>query len=110
MCAITRPWSSVLIGACRPLPKGNSIRLFAQISFAKGGETSQSAKKVGRRCVVGTPDQSKTRSDTQWSRAALLFELRRAEICDMLTIAATPASFAAWAKKALAWTMPGLIG
>ena len=59
---------------------------------------SQSAKKVGRECVVATSDQSKTRSETQWSWAAWLVDSRRAEICDMLTIAVTLASFAAWAK------------
>ena len=95
---MTRPWSSLAMGACRPFAKGNSIFFFAQISLAKCGYTSHSAKKVGRRCVVGTPDQSKTRSETQWSCAAWLADSRRAEICDMLTIAVTPASFAAWAK------------
>ena len=39
---------------------------------------------------MSTPDQSKTRSETQWSCAAWLFGSLRAEICDMLTIAVTP--------------------
>ena len=55
-------------------------------------------KEGRRRCVVATPDQSKTRSETQWSCAAWLVDSRRAEIWDMLTIAVTPASFAACAK------------
>jgi hypothetical protein len=53
------------MGAWRPFAKGNSILFFAQISLAKCGYISHSAKKVGRRCVVGTPDQSKIRSETQ---------------------------------------------
>jgi hypothetical protein len=59
---------------------------------------SHSAKNVGRRCVTAIPDQSKTHSATQWSRAAWLRASSRAEICDMFTTASTPASLAAWAK------------
>src|SRR2546428_14114474 len=35
MCAITRPWSSVLIGACRPLPKGKLNSLVRPNLFRK---------------------------------------------------------------------------
>jgi hypothetical protein len=52
-------------GRVAAVSEGNSILFFAQISLAKCGYTSHSAKKVGRRCVVGTPDQSKIRSETQ---------------------------------------------
>jgi len=54
--------------------------------------------------------QSNTRSATQWSRAAWLLASSRAEICDMFTSASTPASFAAWAKYAVPWMIPGRIG
>ena len=49
-----------------------------------------------------SPDQSKTRSESQWSVAAWLLASSRADFCDMLTMPSTPASFAAWAKYAVA--------
>jgi hypothetical protein len=60
--------------------------------------SSHCEKNVGRRCVVATPDQSKTRSAIQWSRAAWLLESSRAEIYDMFTMMPRPARLAASAK------------
>ena len=44
----------------------------------------------------------KNSTANQWSHIAWLFASSRAEICDMFTTHSTPASFAAWAKKAVA--------
>ena len=56
------------------------------------------------------PDQSKIRSAIQWFRAAWLFATRRAEICEMLRMNSTPASFAAAAKYAVASIRRGATG
>ena len=70
----------------------------------------KNVKKVGRRWVVTSALRSSSRSASQWWRAALLVASRRAEICDMLTTACTPASLAACTKFAVASTKPGATG
>ena len=74
---MTRPWSSAAIGAWRPSANGKSSEPFFT-SNAGNGYSSHSAKNVGRRWVVGTPDQSNTCSAIQWSRDAWLFASRLA--------------------------------
>ena len=49
-----------------------------------------------------SPDQSKSRSESQWSGVAWLLASSLADFCNMLTMPSTPASFAARAKYAVA--------
>ena len=47
---------------------------------------------VGIQALLGTPDQSKTRSESQCCCAALLFAFSRADFWDMFTMNSTPDS------------------
>ncbi len=60
--------------------------------------------------MTGRPDQLRACSAIQVSWQDQLVDVRLAERCERLTIADTPASFAACANVTLASTTPGATG
>jgi hypothetical protein len=107
IAAMSRAWSSAAMGAWRPLPNGVLMTLRSAMEPVMVGEKIF-RKEGGPQMGHGnTRPIEHTLADPVVTRR---MAFRLPPICDMLTIAPTPASCAAWAKKALASIRPGRIG